>query len=347
MRVLVTGSEGYIGTRMIPMLVAAGFDVTGLDNGLFQNCVFGTYRPVVPVIPKDIRDTTVEDLKGYDALLHLAALSNDPLANLDPAVTLEINEHAAVELAVRAKLAGIPRFVFSSSCSTYGFAGDDFLDESSEFAPLTPYAVSKCNAEKRIGQLADASFCPVFLRHGTAYGVSPKIRFDLVVNNLVAWALTSGQVYMKSTGQSWRPLVHIEDISRAFLAALTAPREAVFCEAFNIGATSQNFRVCTLAELVARHVPGCEVVFASGAEADRRSYRVDCTKAETSLPGFAIEWDVERGITEVYEVCREIGLAGREFEEARYSRIAHLKWMLAEGQVDHHLRPLAQEAALA
>jgi nucleoside-diphosphate-sugar epimerase len=345
MRVLVTGSEGYIGTRLVPMLVEAGHDITGLDTGLFDRCVFGSYVPTVPLIHKDIRDTSAADFEGFDAVVHLAALSNDPMSELDPELTFEINYQAAVDVAARAKEAGVPRFVFSSTCSTYGFHGDDFITEESSFNPLTTYAVSKVRAESRMSEMADESFCPVFLRHGTAYGVSPKIRFDLVINNLVAWAITTKQVYLKSTGMSWRPLVHIGDISRAFIAAIEAPREAVFNEAFNIGATKENFRIREIAELVARHVPDCKVVFADGAETDTRSYRVDFSKAETKLPGFHTEWDVERGIQEVYEACRDIGLTGKEFEEARYSRIAHLKMLLAEKIVDSTLRPIVQQVA--
>jgi nucleoside-diphosphate-sugar epimerase len=246
MRLLVTGHLGYIGTVMTPLLLKEGHEVVGLDSDLYSRCTFGSGIANVPSIRKDIREVEVSDLKGFEAVLHLAALSNDPLGNLNPDLTFDINHRASVRLAECAKKAGVRRFVFSSSCSNYGAAGDDFLDESSAFNPVTPYGQSKVNVERDLAPMADDRFSPIFLRSATAYGVSPRLRFDLVLNNLTAWAFTTKRVFLKSDGTPWRPITHIEDISRAFAAVVAAPRELVHREAFNVGRTCPRLqsRVC-------------------------------------------------------------------------------------------------------
>jgi nucleoside-diphosphate-sugar epimerase len=334
MRVLVTGDRGYIGTVLARMLVERGHDVIGLDSDLFERCTFGRGLPDTPTLRKDVRDVEFEDLIGFDAVVHLAALSNDPLGDLDPELTDAINHRASVRLARLAKQAGVTRFVFSSSCSNYGAAGDDVLTEESVLNPVTAYGVSKARVEEAVSGLADSTFSPTFLRNATAYGVSPRLRFDLVLNNLVAWAFTTGLVRLKSDGTPWRPLVHVEDISRAFLAVLEAPREAVHGQAFNVGQTQENYRIRELAEIVRDVVPGSRIEFAGGAGPDRRNYRVDCGKIRRSVPGFEPQWDARRGARELFEAYREIGLRLEDFEGPRYRRIDHLKERLAAGEVD-------------
>src|SRR5207248_783277 len=249
MRILITGHKGYIGTVMVPMLLGAGHEVTGLDSDLFRQCSFGPGIHDIPEVPLDVRDVQARDLEGFEAIVHLAALSNDPLGNLKPEITYEINHAASVRLAELAKSVGVARFLYSSSCSAYGAAGDALVDETAELQPITPYAISKVRVEHDVAGLADDTFSPTFLRNATAYGVSPRLRFDLVLNNLVAWAHTEGRVHIKSDGTPWRPIVHIEDISRAFLAALEAPREVVHNEAFNVGRSEENYQVRDLAEI--------------------------------------------------------------------------------------------------
>ena len=283
-RVLITGHMGYIGTMLTPMLEDAGYEVVGMDSDLYRDCTYGNAPPNAPSLMKDIRDAQVEDLIGFEALIHLAALSNDPLGNLDPDLTYEINYLASVRLAEVAKEAGVKRFLFSSSCSTYGAAGESVLDEMATFNPVTPYARSKVLTEQAVAKLADDRFSPVFLRNATAYGVSSRLRFDLVLNNLVAWATTTGRVYLKSDGTPWRPIVHIEDISRAFIEVLEAPIEVVHNQAFNVGQTSENYRISELAEIVQETVPGCRIQYAEGAGPDKRSYQVDCSKLAQALP---------------------------------------------------------------
>jgi nucleoside-diphosphate-sugar epimerase len=323
---------------MAPILQAEGHEVVGLDSGLFAECMFGDPAAEVPHINKDIRDVQAADLEGFDAVLHLAALSNDPLGNLDPALTYEINHKASVRLAMLAKEVGIPRFLFSSSCSTYGAAGEEILDETAAFNPVTPYGHSKVLVEQDVAKLADSSFSPTFLRNATAYGVSPGHRFDIVLNNLVAWALTTGLVYIKSDGTPWRPIVHIEDISQAFVAALHAPREAVHNQAFNIGVNAENYQIRDLAEIVRESVPGCRVEYAEDAGPDTRSYRVDFSKVTRALPDFKPRWDARRGAQALYEAYQRIGLKLEEFEGPRYKRIDHIKHLLNSGRLDTMLR---------
>jgi nucleoside-diphosphate-sugar epimerase len=337
MRVLVTGHDGYIGTVLVPLFQQAGHDVVGLDSGLYSDCVFGEPPGHVPALALDIREAEPEHLSGFDAVVHLAAISNDPLGDYRPETTYEINYRAAVRLAEVAKAAGVPRFVFSSSCSLYGAAGDEFLDETASWNPVTPYGESKLLAEQDIRELADDSFSPTFLRSATAFGVSPRLRGDLVVNNLVGYAFTTGEVLIKSDGTPWRPLVHIEDISRAFLAAVEAPRELVWNEAFNVGRTDENFRISEVAEIVAAVVPGSEVVYAAEGGPDTRCYRVNCDKIRDTLP-FEPQWTVRRGVEELYAAYLRTGLTKDEFEGSGYLRIKHVKELQAAGRLDEALR---------
>jgi nucleoside-diphosphate-sugar epimerase len=338
MRVLVTGHQGYIGTVLAPMLVSAGHEVVGLDSDLYSSCTFGEGVPAIPQIRKDIRDAERADLGGCEAIIHLAALSNDPLGNLNPELTYEINHAASVRLARLAKEAGIRRYIFSSSCSTYGAAGDQMLTEEAEFNPVTPYGHSKVLVEQQVAKLADDDFSPVFLRNATAYGVSPRHRFDIVLNNLVAWAITTGLVYLKSDGSPWRPIIHVEDIARAFIAVLDAPSEVIHNQAFNVGVNQENYRIRDLAEIVRGTVPGCRVEYAPDAEPDKRTYRVDFTKIARMLPEFRPQWNAQRGAQELYEAYRKYGVKLEEFEGPRYKRIDHIKQLLSTGQLDESLR---------
>lgn len=347
MKVLLTGHKGYIGAVAASVLKAAGHEVVGLDTGLFAGCDFAGAPLEIPEIARDLRDVEKKDLQGFDGVVHFAALSNDPLGDLDPELTYDINHRATVRLAKAAKAAGVQRFVFSSSCSSYGAAGDDFLDESADLNPVTPYGESKVMAERDVRPLADNNFSPVFMRNATAYGISPRLRLDIVLNDLVASALTTGQVYIKSDGTPWRPIIHIRDIIAAAVAALEAPREQVHNQVFNVGQTAENYRIRELADIVAETVPGCRIEYAPGGGPDKRCYRVNCDKIARVLPGFKPQWTARKGAQELYDAYRAVNLRAEDMQAGRYVRIRSIQRLLKAGQIDGSLRFSHQAAETA
>jgi len=338
MRVLVTGHLGYIGTVMVPMLLQEGFDVTGFDSDLFERSSFGKGIVPVPHIKKDVRDVEIGDLRGFDAVIHLAGLSNDPLGDLNPNLTYEINHLASVRLAELSKQAGVQRFVFSSSCSNYGAGGENLLNEESAFNPVTPYGISKVRVEQDVSKMGGPGFSPTFLRNATAFGVSPRLRFDLVLNNLTAWAFTTGKVFIKSDGTPWRPIVHIADISRAFIAVLKAPVEAVHNQAFNVARNQDNYRIHELADIVKDTVANTIIEYAKDAGPDKRCYRVDSSKIMKTLPLFKPVWDARKGAQELLTAYTNVGLQLNDFEGPKYKRIDHIKMLISSGLLGPDLR---------
>src|SRR4051812_32430793 len=336
MRVLVTGHDGYIGSVMHRGLRAAGHEVTGLDTYYFEECGDGPVGDI-PAIRKDIRDVATQDLEGFDAVVHLAGLCNDPLGDLNASWTFEINHAASCHLAQMAKAAGVRRFLFASSCSLYGKAGDRILAEDAPLQPLTAYAASKVRAEADLADLASDDFSPVFMRSATAYGMSPRLRADVVLNNLVCWACSTGSIRIMSDGLAWRPIVHVEDISNAFAAALAAPRSAIHNQAFNVGVNEENYRVRDLAEIVGQVVPGCEVEYARDGNHDPRSYRVSFDKLARVLH-VEPKWDARRGAHQLYESLKDAGIPQKIFWGTKFTRLARLKDLLSRDRLDGTLR---------
>ncbi len=338
MKVLLTGHTGFIGTVMAPILLDNGFDVVGLDTDLYRYCTYGDSPVSIPNINKDIRDVEKEDLKGFDAVVHLAGLSNDPLGDINPDLTYDINHRASVRLAEICCDLGIQRFVFASSCSMYGKAGEDILDETADFNPVTAYAKSKVYVERDVSAMASDSFSPSFMRNATAYGVSPRIRFDLVINNLVAWAHTTGRILLKSDGTPWRPLVHIEDITQAVVCALKAPREVIHNLAVNVGSNEENYQMRDLADFVQQVVPNCEIAYADDAGPDTRCYQVNFDKIHQVFPDFQTKWTAKMGVQQCYDSYIKHGLNRDEYEGIKYKRIAHIKNLIAENKLGVDLR---------
>jgi nucleoside-diphosphate-sugar epimerase len=338
MRVLVTGHLGYLGVEMTPVLQGLGHEVVGLDTNYFAECDFSAPPEPLPELDVDLRDITPAHLVGFDAVVHLAALSNDPLSDLNPSLTYDINLHASVRLAEAAKAAGVSRFIYSSSCSLYGQGGDTELDEQALLRPVTPYGETKVLVEQQVSKLADGAFSPVFMRNATVYGLSRRLRADVVVNNLVGYAATTGTLILQSDGSPWRPLVHVLDVAQAFARALDAPTRSIHNQAFNVGRIGENYQVRTIADTVGEVVNGCHVQYGAGPTADARDYRVDFAKIETELPGYRPEWTLRRGIEQLWAAFADGGMSRAAFEAPTYHRLRTIRQRLDDGELDGDLR---------
>lgn len=339
--VLVTGHQGYLGSVMVPVLQSKDHRIIGLDAGYFNHATVGAPPGEIPCLRKDLRDVLPEDISGLDAVIHLAALSNDPLGELNPTLTQQINCSASVNLARLCREAGVSRFLYASSCSLYGAAGEEGVDEAAPLKPLTPYAVSKARTEEEVSKLADASFSPVFLRNATAYGFSPRLRTDLVLNNLVCWGLATAKIRILSDGSAWRPLIHAQDIARAFAAALDAPREKIHNQAFNVGSDGENYRVRDLAAIVSETLPGCAVEYSSNGGPDARSYRVIFRKWTKAFPEWRPLWNARRGAEDLRDRLRLADFSAEDFLSGRYTRLNQLKDLHERGRLGQDLRWLA------
>jgi nucleoside-diphosphate-sugar epimerase len=336
-RLLITGHSGYIGSVMAPLFVHAGYDVVGLDTGYFEHCTLVPDEIKISAIHKDIRNIAADDLRGFDGVIHLAALSNDPIGNLDQGWTREINCEATVRLAEFAKAAGVERFLFSSSCIMYGMSEANVVTEESPLDPRTEYARSKVLAEEAISDLAGDGFSPTFLRNGTIYGLSPRMRFDTVLNDLVGTAVATGKVVVHSDGKPWRPVVHVQDVARAFMTVLEAPLEKVHNQAFNTGANQLNHQIIDLAEIATRTVPGCKLELKTQTGADQRTYQADFGKFARTFPEFKFNWTAEKGAAELYRAFHAIGLTQADLVDRRFTRLKWLNHLLESKQLDENL----------
>lgn len=338
-KIIVTGHNGYIGQVLVGLLIESGYQVIGIDTNYYdEDCSFlKTKYKNVREIKKDIRDLTSKDIEGAYAICHLAALSNDPIGELNERLTYDINYKASYRLATIAKEVGVEKFIYSSSCSLYGRTGNEPLTENAEFNPLTAYAVSKVLSEKNIMPLSDRNFSVTFLRNATAYGISPKLRVDLVVNNLVGWAFTTGEIRIMSDGTPWRPLIHVEDIARAFIAVIESPKEKVNGESFNVGTNSENYQIKDIAYLVKEIMPKCKIIITGEHESDSRSYRVNFDKITKILPDFKPEWNLRKGIEQIYKYYREYGMDFEKFNGRYFVRLKQIKYLLENNKVDSNL----------
>lgn len=337
MKILVTGTEGYIGALLAPMLMKKGHDVTGLDTGFYRDGWLYSAQSDTPMQPKminrDLRNISAEDLEGFDVVVHLAELSNDPLGQNNPEITHKINHQGSVNIARLCKEVGIERFVYTSSCSVYGAGSGDFLDETSPVNPQTAYAECKVKVEKDVSEMADSSFSPVFLRNATAFGASPRMRFDIVLNDLSALAWTEKNIAMTSDGSPWRPLVHVQDICKAIVCAVEAPKEAIHNQIFNVGDNKDNYRVREIAEIVAATFPGCDITFGDSG-GDNRSYRVNFDKINSQLPGFACDWDAKKGAEQLLQVFTQIDMSKDVYQAKPFTRLKQLNYLIETSQID-------------